>query len=134
MGDSNLRIEGYAPGYQGAGAGGAFVAPRFNRAQRFHVLFATIDAGDMEAAQHALTAVLNFDPKLAQDVEFAKLAKAVHDKHVYAAQHFAHDYQVRLAHQVEVLASHRPLTDHTMESSAHRHLPDDGLPHVDAMA
>ena len=74
------------------------------------------------------------DPKLAQDVEFAKLAKAVHDKHVYAAQHFAHDYQVRLAHQVEVLASHRPLTDHTMESSAHRHLPDDGLPHVDAMA
>lgn len=134
MGDSNLRIEGYAPGYQGAGAGGAFVVPRFNRAQRFHVLFTAIDAGDMDTAQHALTAVLNFDPKLAHDSEFAKLVKAVHDKHVYAAQHFAHDYQVRLAHQVELLGSHHPSTDHAAESSARRHLPDDGLPHVDAMA
>lgn len=134
MGDSNLRIEGYAPGYQGAGAGAAFVAPRFNRAQRFHVLFAAIESSDMEAAQHALKAVLNFDPQLSHDGEFAKLAKAVHEKHVYAAQHFAHEYQAKLAHQLEVLQhSHAP-HDGGGHPSGGLRPGEDGLPHIDAMA
>ena len=135
MGDSNLRIEGYAPRYQGGGGAGAvFVAPRYNRAQRFHVLFAAIDAADMDGAQHALTAVLNFDPQLAHDADFSKLMRAVHDKHTYAAQHFAHEYQAKLAHQLEVLSSHAPHHAAPVHHAAGVRAGEDGLPHIDTLA
>lgn len=134
MGDSVSRIEGYMPGYQGGGGGAVFVAPKNNRAQRFHNLFVAIDAADMAGADHALTALLNFDPQLAQDGDFVKITRAVHDRQVYAAQHFSHEYQLKLAHQLEVLTSHKNLASSSPPAkplSTHR---DDGLPHVDTLA
>lgn len=134
MDDSVLRIEGYMPSYQGGGAGGLFMAPRHNRAQRFHVLFASIEAADMEAAQHAITALLNFDPKLAQDVDFAKISRAVHEKHPYAAQHFAHEYQAKLAHQLQNLTANPSSHGNEMHANAGVRSGEDGLPHIDTLA
>jgi hypothetical protein len=135
MGDSVLRIQGYMPGYQGGGAGAAFVAPRHNRAQRFQLLFVAIESADLDAAEHAITALVNFDPKLAHDTDFTKLSRAVHDKHVYAAQHFAHEYQAKLAHQLEAVRVHSvPHGGSAHPAPAVVQAGEDGLPHIDTLA
>ena len=134
MGDSVLRIQGYMPGYQGGGSGAVFVAPRHNRAQRFQLLFASIDAADLDAAEHAITALMNFDPKLAEDTDFGKVSRAVHDRHVYAAQHFAHEYQAKLAHQLEALTTHSSSHGVTPQAHAGLQAGEDGLPHIDTLA
>jgi hypothetical protein len=135
MGDSVLRIEAYVSGYQGSGAGSVFIAPKHSRAQRFHAFFEAIETADMESAHHALTALLNFDPKLMHDADFAKIARAVHDQHVYAAQHFAHEYQAKLAHQLEVQI-HRPASLDQVEPMRQgtTQIGRDGLPHIDTLA
>jgi hypothetical protein len=134
MGDSVLRIQGYMPGYQGGGGGAVFVAPRHNRAQRFQVLFAAIEAADLDTAEHAITALVNFDPKLTEDADFAKVSRAVHDKHVYAAQHFAHEYQAKLAHQLEAIRAHSAAHGAAHPSHAGVQAGEDGLPHIDTLA
>ena len=134
MGDSNLRIEGYAPGYQGGGAGLAFAMPKHSRAQRMHTLFAAIEASDMDAAQHALTAVLNFDPHLAHEADFAKLVRAVHERHAYAAQHFAHEYQSKLIHAAQHMGAHLGGHEPTAAHAAKLKPGADGLPHIDTLA
>ena len=146
MGDSVMRIEGYMPGHSSGGGGAVFVAPRQNRAQRFQWLFAAIDAADLEGAQHALTALLNFDANLAHDADFTKISRALHDKQMYAAQHFAHEYQAKLVHQLDSLSArpvqHVPMPGGGDQSHVHLahastgviHQGEDGLPHVDTMA
>ena len=141
MGDSVLRIQGYMPGYQGGGGGAVFVAPRHNRSQRFQLLFTSIEAADMDGAEHAITALVNFDPKLAHDMDFTKLSRAVHDKHVYAAQHFAHEYQAKMAHQLESLVARVPsqaVAHHAPAAHSSSHFGgrsgEDGLPHIDTLA
>jgi hypothetical protein len=77
---------------------------------------------------------VNFDPKLAHDTDFTKLSRAVHDKHVYAAQHFAHEYQAKLAHQLEAMRVHSVPHGSAHPAHAGVHAGEDGLPHIDTLA
>lgn len=93
-GSNLLRIDGNARQW---GGNNSPQEERQNRRRlKLNALLLCLRAGDMKAAREALVALLNFDPSLSADSYFSKVGEALKNGNLYAAQHFALEFQSRL--------------------------------------
>ena len=61
--------------------------------QKVYALLEAISSGNLEAARHALQALINFDANTLADAQFAKLSKLLQAGSIYLAQKWDHDFK-----------------------------------------
>lgn len=122
--ENNLRQFGRQGSSSGEG--------RHNRAHKIHVLFSALEAGDLDHARHAFTALLNFDVAFSHDPDLAKIGAALKSSNLYSAQHFMREYKAKLvnAQSLQGFKASASIPAKTLE----RKPSNDGLVHIDLRA
>ena len=65
------------------------------QAHKLQLLYAALNAGELEQARQAFVALVNVDPSVAHDPYLHKIGAALQSSNLYAAQHFGLELQNR---------------------------------------
>lgn len=79
-----MRVSAHSGSY--AGHGGASHDKQQQHRQKVLALFEAINSGNLDAARHALQALVNFDATTMANAQFARLAKFLEAGSIYLAQ------------------------------------------------
>ncbi len=93
--DTSISLRSYRNSGQRGGQHSHQGHGQSRRQQKLETLLQCIQTGEVDAARQAFIALVNFDLSVSADPYLSKIGAALQSSNLYAAKHFAQEFQSR---------------------------------------